>query len=143
MCPRGRGRTLPDVAPPSSPHQLRVLVVDTDHRVRHSLAGLIGCLGESVSVVGTAADLQSALQLIDTGRPQVVLVDPRLPDIDIGLALIGQIHARWPDVRVIVMGWSESLENPALASGASAFIGKTATANEFLDAIRGTWRDAA
>ena len=128
---------------PSVHNQLRVVVVDPDHRVRHSLAGLIGCLGETVDVVGTAADLHTALELIESGRPHVVLVDPRLPDIDAGLALIGEIRARWPDLRVIVMGWSAALEHPALASGASAFIGKTATANDFLDAIRGTWRDAA
>lgn len=113
----------------------RVVIVDPDHRVRHSLAGLVCCLGRHVEVAGTAADAGEALKLIERHRPEVVLIDPRLPDVDAGLALVAFIRSKHPQTRVVVMGWSESLEHPALASGASAYIGKGEPPNAFLEAI--------
>ena len=130
---------------PSRPRlkHLRVLVVDPDRRVRQSLAGLICCLGDQVEVVGTAADTTTALDLVASSLPHLVLIDPRLPDVDVGLALVAELRRRSPNVRIIVMDWTDSLEYPALARGADAFIGKSAGANEFLDAIRSAWALAA
>jgi len=130
---------------PSEPRlkHLRVLVVDPDRRVRQSLCGLIGCLGEQVEVVGTAADTTAALQLAEAHLPQIVIVDPRLPDIDAGLALISELRRRWPQLRIMVMGWADSLEYPAVARGADAFIRKEAGPNELLDAVRRAWALAA
>ena len=122
---------------------LRVLVVDPDRRVRQSLSGLIGCLGRHIEVVGTAADTSSALELADSQSPQMVLLDPRLPDVDAGLALVAELRRRSPELRIIVMGWADSLEYPAIARGADGFIGKEAGPNEFLDAIRRAWALAA
>lgn len=126
---------------PSLKH-LRVLVVDPDRRVRQSLCALIGCLGQ-VDVVGTAADTTGALELVEEHLPQMVLVDPRLPDVDAGLALVAEMRRRWPQLRIIVMGWADSLEYPAIARGADGFIGKEAGPNEFLDTIRRAWALAA
>ena len=125
------------------PKHLRVLVIDPDRRVRQSLCGLIDCLGDRVDVVGSAADTATALQLAESESPQVVLVDPRLPDIDAGLALIAQLRERWPRLRIIVMGWADSLEYPSISRGADAFIAKAAGPNEFLEAIRRAWALAA
>ncbi len=129
----------PDRALPT----IRVVIVDPDHRVRQSLAGLVCCLGRHVDVVGTAADAGDALKLIERHRPHVVLIDPRLPEVDAGLALVAMIRSQHPETRVVVMGWSETLEHPAFASGASAFIGKGEAPNAFLEAITGVGGPAA
>ena len=120
---------------PNSAEGIRVLIVDPDHRVRQSLSGLICCLGDRVEVVGTAAHAGEALGLVERERPDVVLIDPRLPEVDAGLAFVALLHVRHPQTRVVVMGWSESLEHPAFANGATAFIGKGDSPNAFLDAI--------
>ena len=64
---------------------LRVLVVDADDRVRESLAGLLA-IGDRVLVVGSAGQAATALALVREHRPDVVVVDPRLPEVDGGLA---------------------------------------------------------
>ena len=126
-----------------SPKHLRVLVVDPDRRVRHSLSNLICCVSDTIEVVGEAEDPATALQLAETGKPHVVMVDLRLPEIDTGLALVGELRARWPALTIIVMGWADSLEYPAMARGADSFVAKSAEPNDFLEAIRSAWALAA
>ena len=125
------------------PGHLRVLIVDPDRRVRHSLSTLICCVSDRVDVVGEADDAATALELAAALHPHVVMLDPRLPEVDAGLALVGELRARWPQLRIIVMGWADSLEYPALARGADSFVGKSAGPNEFLEAIRSAWALAA
>ena len=81
---RGRMPLSPLPVLSSSP---RVVIVDADRRVQQSLADLLGLTGE-VNVVGRAGDVRAALQEVERSRPDVVLVDPRLPDIEAGIALI-------------------------------------------------------
>jgi len=114
---------------------IRVLVVDADERVRESLAGLLS-IGGHVHVVGTAGDSGSALALISSTDPDVVMVDPRLPDVDRGLGLIRLMRDSAPDVRVLVMSWSDSLEDGLARCGADGFVRKTFRPSELFAAIR-------
>jgi two-component system, NarL family, response regulator DevR len=116
----------------SSP--LRVLVVDSDERVRESLAGLL-CIGERCVVVGSAADATEALGIVRASAPDVVIVDPRIEEADGGQALIGKVRAIDPSIRIVVMSWSGEAEAGALAAGADAFIRKTFRARELIDAV--------
>jgi DNA-binding NarL/FixJ family response regulator len=113
---------------------LRVLVVDSDERVRDSLAGLL-CIGERCAVVGSAADPEEALAIVARSPLDAVIVDPRLPLPDGGAAFIARLRAAAPSVRVIVMSWSDGGEAAALAAGADAFIRKTFRARELVDAV--------
>jgi len=98
--------------------------VDADHRVRDSLAGLIA-LADGVEVVGAASETTDAIAAVRRTHPDIVVVDPRLPELEAGLALIPAIHRVQPTALVFVMGWSPSLEPAALAVGAAGFICKT------------------
>jgi DNA-binding NarL/FixJ family response regulator len=113
---------------------LRVLVVDADDRVRESLTGLLG-IGKEVVVVGSAGQAGDALELAESASPDVVIVDPRLPEVDGGLAFITKLHARAPSVRVLVMSWTEGLEHSALADRADGFVRKTFRPSELVAAI--------
>jgi DNA-binding NarL/FixJ family response regulator len=104
----------------------RVAIVDADRRVRQSLA-IAG-----VPVVGSAGDIGEALSLVRARRPDVLLVDPRLPDVDSGEALVEGVVAHWPAVRVVLMGWSDQLERPSLLARASAYLAKGLEPEEFL-----------
>ena len=121
---------------PSTP---RVVIVDADRRVLQSLSDLLGVSGE-VDVVGRAADVRSALEEIERVHPDVVLVDPRLPDVDAGMALIGGMTRAWPSLRVVVTGWSDAEGRPVL-NGKTCFVQKGSSPEEFVDAIIAGCRD--
>jgi len=113
---------------------LRVLVVDADDRVRESLAGLLA-IGGKVRVVGTAGQPGPALTLALDTQPDVVILDPRLPEVDSGIAFIGGLRAIVPGVRVLAMSWSDMLEDPALRDSADGFVRKTFRPSELIAAI--------
>jgi DNA-binding NarL/FixJ family response regulator len=110
----------------------RVIIVDADHRVRQSLTDLLRIAG--AEVVGSAGDVRSALNLISAETPDVALLDPRLPDVEAGAALLKGIKLGWPRMRVVVMGWSDPLEQPGVLSGVSGYVPKSASADDFLAA---------
>jgi DNA-binding NarL/FixJ family response regulator len=122
-----------DQKPPQAP-PLRVVVVDADPRVRMSLIGLLG-LGDGLVMVGSAGHPGAALDVCRSTTPDVVVVDPRLPDVDDGLALIALLRDTVPGLRVLVMSWTDGLEHAALASGADAFIAKSTAPIELVDRI--------
>jgi DNA-binding NarL/FixJ family response regulator len=114
--------------------RLRVLVVDADDRVRESLAGLLA-IGQKLVVVGSAGQPTRALELLAAESPDVVIVDPRLPDVAGGLAFIERIRARDPAVRIVVMSWNEALDDPALVAASDGFIRKTFRPSDLVAAI--------
>ena len=117
----------------------RVVIVDADRRVLQSLSDLLGVSGE-VDVVGRATDVRSALEEIERLNPDAVLVDPRLPDVDAGMALIGGMTRAWPSIRVVMTGWGDSDSRPAL-NGSTCYVGKGSSPEEFVDAIVAGCRD--
>lgn len=118
---------------------LRVLVVDADDRVRESLAGLLS-IGGRVAVVGSVGHAGAALDLVVEARPDVVIVDPRLPEVDGGIAFISSLREIAPAVRILAMSWSDTLEHAALSGGADGFVRKTFRSNELVTAIIATSR---
>ena len=116
--------------------RLRILVVDADDRVRESLTGLLA-IGDRVLIVGS-----TALDLAAEHRPDVVIVDPRLPELDGGLSFIAGLRARCPEVRILAMSWSDALERTALDGGAHAFVRKTFRPTELIAAIVAAGRAA-
>ena len=124
---------VPDPTPRST-DPLRVLVVDADDRVRESLTGLLA-IGGRLSVVGGAGLPGPALDLAVATHPDVVIVDPRLPDVDAGTAFIGRLHELVPDARVLAMSWSENLEHVGTAVDADGFVRKTFRPAELIAAI--------
>ena len=111
-----------------------MLIVDADDRVRESLAGLLA-IGDRVLVVGAAGQAGLALELTARETPDVVVVDPRLPDVDGGIAFIGQLRSIAPDVRILAMSWSDTLEHVAMTGGADGFVRKTFRPTELVAAI--------
>ena len=107
----------------------RVAIVDADRRVQQSIAEVLRVAG--VEVIGTAGDVRSAMELVETAHPTVLVVDPRLPDIDAGRSLLSGIALGWPAVRLVLMGWTDDPDG--LPAGA-AFVSKSAEPEEFVAA---------
>ena len=118
------------------PVPVRVVLVDADDRVRESLCGLI-CIGDRIVVVGSAGQAEPALEIVRETHPDVVVLDPRLPDVDAGLRFIGQIRASAPGVRVVVMSASDRGEQSDVTSAADAFVRKTFRPNGLVAAVVG------
>ena len=70
-----------------------------------------------------AGNGREAVRLVEELPPDLVLMDVRMPEMD-GLEATGQIKARWPQVKVIVLSMYIEHRDEALAAGADAFVGK-------------------
>jgi DNA-binding NarL/FixJ family response regulator len=123
-----------DADPRHAAPPIQVLLVDADDRTRESLSGLLR-IGRRCIVVGAAGRADTALSLAVTMQPDVILMDPRLPEVDGGLALIAALRSLRPGIRVLVMSWSDSLEHLGLAGEADAFVRKTFRAADLVDAV--------
>ncbi len=120
----------PRSAPQSPP---RVVIVDADRRVQQSLSDLLGVTG-AIEVVGRAGDVRAALQEVERLQPDVVLVDPRLPDVDAGQALIGGMARAWPSMRIVLTGWSGPDGNNG-SGGGNRYVSKGSSPEAFVTEI--------
>ncbi len=114
-------------------NRLRVLIVDDSASARKGLKALLS-LWPEIEVVGEAAGGREAIELIKEQRPDVVLMDARMPDVD-GLRATRRIKAQWPEVGVIVLTVHADLGVEALCAGADAFLVKGCPAEELFAAI--------
>src|SRR3712207_1058196 len=100
-----------------------VVVVDADDRTRESLVGLLGVHGRC-RVVGSAGKPAEAMTVIRRERPDVVVVDPRLPEVSDGLTFIRKVRTTNAAGRILGMSWTASLEGDVRTAGADAFVRK-------------------
>lgn len=121
----------PQSAPPHTP---RVVIVDADRRIQQSLSDLLRLTGE-VEVVGRAADVRTALEEVERVRPDVALIDPRLPDIEAGIALIHGLRRAWPHMRIVLTGWGDTEGHSALDGARSCYVSKGSSPEEFVSAV--------
>jgi DNA-binding NarL/FixJ family response regulator len=112
----------------------RVLVVDADDRTRESLCGILA-IRHRYEIVGDAGQVGAALALVAEHRPDAILVDPRLPDLPDGIALIRRIRAIHPTACILAVGWTPGLEHVALEAGADGFVRKTFKPGDLSGAI--------
>jgi DNA-binding NarL/FixJ family response regulator len=115
---------------------IRVLVADDQATVRDGLVTLLG-LTEGVEVVGSASDGEEAVRLTAALRPDVVMMDLRMPNVD-GVAATAKIMAETPGTAVLVLTTfadDESLAG-ALRAGARGYLTKAAGRAELAAAVR-------
>ncbi|MEU6742937.1 response regulator transcription factor [Streptosporangium sandarakinum] len=122
---------------------VRVLVVDDQTVVREGLTLLLGLL-PGIEVAGSAGDGETALRLVEAERPDVVLMDLRMPRMD-GVEATGRIRAAYPDVQVVVLTTYSDDESvfAALRAGARGFLTKSADAEEISRAVAAVTRGDA
>ncbi len=116
--------------------RIRVLIVDDHTVVRRGLRGFFDLL-DDIEVVGEAEDGQHAVEMTDALLPDVVLMDIVMPAMD-GIAAIGAIKSRHPDIEVVALTSfiEEDRVTAALEAGASGYLLKDAEADEVAVAVR-------
>ncbi|WP_037317317.1 response regulator [Amycolatopsis orientalis] len=119
---------------------VKVLICDDQELVRVGM-GMIVTSQEDLTVVGEAANGAEAVEAAQRLRPDLVLMDVRMPVLD-GVVATERICASLPDTRVLMITTFDLDEYAyaALRAGASGFLVKDAPAEEILVAIRGVLR---
>jgi len=115
---------------------IRVVVADDQRAVREGLALLVGAT-DGIEVVGEAGNGVEAVQLARELRPDVVLMDLRMPELD-GAAATRELRESGSQTRVLVLTTyaDDASLFPALQAGASGYLTKDASAEEIERAIR-------
>ena len=108
--------------------------MDEDRRVQQSLAELLKLTGR-VTVVGRASNVRDAVELIERENPDVLIVDPRLPDLAAGAALVSTLERSRPALRIVLAGWSVTPEQPELLTGACSYVSKNGSPEDFIAAV--------
>ena len=111
----------------------RVLIADDRPHSRRGLRAVLNLRSEIV-VVGEATDGEEAVRLAEALRPDVILMDAKMPRLD-GVEATRSIKERWPQIRVVLLTIHAGYRADALASGADAFLVKGCTGEELVAAI--------
>jgi DNA-binding NarL/FixJ family response regulator len=121
---------------PAAPASIRVLIADDQRVVRDGLTMLVALI-DGVQIVGSASDGSEALRLAEAHRPDVVLMDLRMPGMD-GITATAQLRERLPGSRVLVLTTyaDDATILPALRAGALGYLTKDASAEQIEAAIR-------
>jgi DNA-binding NarL/FixJ family response regulator len=116
--------------------RIRVLAADDQRVVREGLAMLLELLPD-VEVVGTAADGEEALALADELRPDVILMDLRMPRMD-GVEATSRLRTSHPEIKVVVLTTYADDRSviDALRAGALGYLTKDAGGDEIRQALQ-------
>jgi len=116
--------------------KLRLLLVDDQAMFREGLRTLLS-LQRDFEIVGEAGDGAAAVEAARTARPDVVLMDLRMPGVG-GVEATRRIKVAQPDARVIVLTTFEEDEEvfAALRAGASGYLLKASPSEKLCEAIR-------
>ncbi len=115
---------------------ITVLLVDDHALVRTGLKALLSS-EEDISVIGEAASGEIALKMVREKKPDIVLMDIKMPGIG-GLETTRRMLHSFPDVRVIAVTSQDEDPYPMklIQTGAAGFLAKDCTSEELIDAIR-------
>jgi DNA-binding NarL/FixJ family response regulator len=115
--------------------RVRVVVVDDHEIVRTGLASILG-LRDDLEVVALCGDAEEAVAAVERYRPDVVLMDVRLPGRS-GIEACREITARWPATHVIMLTsyMDNALVASAVEAGASGYLLKKVAADDLFSSV--------
>jgi DNA-binding NarL/FixJ family response regulator len=122
--------------PGKAPPPIRVLLADDHDILREGLKALLSMQGEAV-IVGEACNGREAVELAERLKPDIVLLDVSLPELD-GLEACRRIRAYQPQVQVLILTMHEREDylRQALEAGAAGYLIKRTAAAELRLAVR-------
>jgi two-component system, NarL family, response regulator LiaR len=123
----------------SNSKRIRVMIVDDYAIVRSGLATFLMAF-EDMELVGEAANGEQALKLCSQVKPDVVLMDLAMPDMD-GVTCTRLIREQCPDIQILALTSfkEQELVQGVLQSGAIGYLLKDVSADELANAIRAAY----
>lgn len=117
---------------------MKIVICDDQATVRDGLEMMLK-LESDISIVGIADDGASAIEIVDDKKPDLVLMDLKMPVMN-GVEAIRQIRKTHPDIKIIVLTTYDDDEwvFDAIRAGASGYLLKDTPRGDLLKAIRGT-----
>ena len=114
---------------------IRLLLADDHAVMRSALADMLNS-NPAFRVVGQAADCAATLRLFEDHRPEVVLLDVAMPEID-GIETLRRLRSKNPEARVLMLSSSDAEEDivHSFHAGATGYVSKTAQPAELIAAI--------
>jgi DNA-binding NarL/FixJ family response regulator len=123
---------------------IRVLLADDHAIVRGGVSQVLSDQTD-IEIVGEAADGESAIAMYGRKRPDVALIDLRMPDLD-GVQVVEQIRREFPDAVLVVLTTFDTDDDidRALTAGAKAYLLKDVSPSDLVACVRavhrgGTW----
>jgi DNA-binding NarL/FixJ family response regulator len=118
----------------------RIVIADDQGLFREGLRTLLS-IRPDMDVVGEAGDGEEAVALVDALRPDVVLMDLRMPRVD-GIQATVRIRERWPDIPVLVLTTFDDDANlfGALKAGAAGYLLKDVSSETLISAVQAATR---
>lgn len=117
---------------------IRVLIVDDQVVVCEGLQAILSTVAD-IEVVGVANQGEEAVAMAERWRPDVVLMDLKMPVMN-GIQATREIRSRWPEIRVLVLTTYDFDEwvFDAIRNGAAGYLLKDTPRDQLITAIRGT-----
>jgi DNA-binding NarL/FixJ family response regulator len=123
--------------------EIRVLIVDDHVFYREGIKTLLGTRADEVELVGEAATGEEAIALVPSTKPDVVLMDLRMPGMG-GIAATQQLTVSHPEVAVLVLTMNDDDSVlPALRAGARGYLLKDASVDDLVRGIVSVHRGSA
>lgn len=116
---------------------VRIVLADDHDLVRSGIKALLSMI-DGFEVIAEARDGEELVGLVDSLAPDVVMTDISMPKMD-GIAAIARIHARHPEVRLLVLSMYDTVDfvKRAVANGACGYLMKDAPPYELEQSVRG------
>lgn len=127
---------------------IRILLVDDRPPARAGMRALLQSLTQqapanaanvSIEILGEAGNGKEALKMVENLKPDVVVMDVCMPDMD-GLEATRVLKARWPQLRIVVLSMYAASRGEAITAGADAYLVKGCSAEDLFAAILGQER---
>jgi NarL family two-component system response regulator LiaR len=122
---------------------IRVVIVDDHDMLRKGIATMLYAT-DDLTLVGEASSGSEAIEMCAKLKPDVVLIDLMMPEMD-GVTAIQNIHVNQPQIRIVVLSsFAEpDLIKSALKAGASGYVLKNISAEKLANAVRMAKQDIA
>ncbi len=117
---------------------MKILLCDDQAVIRDGLEMLLN-LEKDMQVVGSASDGAEALELAAQKRPDLILMDLKMPGVN-GIEATRQLRAKFPEIKILVLTTYDDDEwlFDAIRAGASGYLLKDTPRQKIIEAIRGT-----